>query len=118
MEKRGKPTYVARERRGELLELFQVASNIHLAILVEQHAQQRLRPARILDGLRGEEDVVVGAIVEAAVLRRRRRLLARWVPEEEDDAVDRPIRARASDFVLGVPVVLMQRCAVGKWWAS
>jgi hypothetical protein len=58
--------------------------------LVEQDAEQGLRAAGVLDGLRGEEEALRGIFVEGAV----ERLVAGVVGcvggelEEEDDAVD------------------------------
>jgi hypothetical protein len=56
------------------------------ALGVEQQRQQRLRSARVLDGLLGEEDAVRGVVVEGAV-REAAVEVGAGDFEEEDDAV-------------------------------
>jgi hypothetical protein len=80
----------------KLLELLQIFAYLHLAILVQQHAQQGLRAARVLYCLRGKEDVARRIMVEATVLWCVGTRLAGGVLEEEYNAVD---LAEASEFV-------------------
>jgi len=80
------------QNHGEFLEVAEVGANVDLAglVLVEQHGQQSLRAARILDRLCGEEEVLCRVVVECAV----ERLVCGGIGavcrilEEEDDAVD------------------------------
>jgi hypothetical protein len=81
---------------GEFLELLQIFSYLHLAILVQQNTQQSLRAARILYCLRGKEDVVCRIMVEATVFWCVGPRFACRVLEEEYDAVD---LSEASEFV-------------------
>jgi hypothetical protein len=81
--------HVLGKRSRELLEVPQRPANVHRAIVIQQHAEQRLCAARILDRLRGEEVFIGRAVVKRAVLRPvLGPLLARRVLEQEDDAVD------------------------------
>lgn len=91
---------LGRQDHCELLEIPQLVAHVDEAglgalrrrrvRLVQQHAEQCLCPARVLDRLRGEEDVLARLVVECAV----ERLVARPVGrvrgelEEKDDAVD------------------------------
>lgn len=84
----GRVAHLGREFLRELLEFLQVLAYLDFAVLVEQHAEQRLRAARVLDRLRSEEDVIRGLVVEGPILGRVRASLARRIFEEEYDAVD------------------------------
>lgn len=81
-------THLGRELARKLLELLQLPADLDLALLVQQHRNQRLCAARVLDRLRREEEPVRRLVVEGAVFRDVGGLLARRVLEEEDDAVD------------------------------
>ncbi|KAF7554478.1 hypothetical protein G7046_g6804 [Stylonectria norvegica] len=65
-------------------------ADVDVGRLVEQHAEEGLRGAGVLDRLRGEEDVLGGRLVEGAVEGAAGRgvRLVGWVFEEEDDAVE------------------------------
>jgi hypothetical protein len=89
-------TYVCREARGEFLELPQVWSNVDVsifraAVLVQEHAQQRLCTASILNSLRREPHILLALSfysgkVEFTIQRFIfLGLLASRVFEEEDD---------------------------------
>lgn len=89
------------QRDGELAEVAKLVADVDLpgftllrdgrVGLVEEHAQQRLRAARVLDRLVREEEPLAGVVVEDAVfgLVGAPVGLVRGVLEEEDDAVDR-----------------------------
>lgn len=87
---------VRREPRREVLERAQLAADVdgrRVAggrVLVEDHREDGLRAAGVLDRLGREEEVCAGVGVVRAVLRgcARGRRVAQ-VFEEEDDAVDR-----------------------------
>lgn len=81
-------THLWRKVARKLLEVLQLLANVDFALLVQQHRDQRLCAARILDRLRGEEELVCRLVVVRPVLGHVGRLLARGVLEEEDDAVD------------------------------
>lgn len=81
-------THLWRELAREVLELLELLANVDLALLVQQHRDQRLSAACILDCLGCEEELVGGVVVVFAVVGSVGRLLARRVLEEKDDAVD------------------------------
>lgn len=86
----GLTTELGRQHHSKLSKLAQLLANLDVVRLVEQHTQQRLRGARILDRLGGEKDVLRGRVVKGAVagaLGCRIGLVGR-VLEQEDDAVD------------------------------
>ena len=91
---------LGRQGDGELAEVAKLVADVDVprvalprdgrVRLVEEHAQERLCAARILDGLVGKEEALAGVVVEGAVegLVGASVWLVRRVLEEEDDAVD------------------------------
>lgn len=87
---------VGGEARGEFLERGQLGSDVdghgrrRGGVLVEDHGEDGLRAAGVLDRLPGEEDAVVGRVLVIGAVRRGGRVarLASNPLEEEDDAVD------------------------------
>lgn len=75
---------------GELAKVAQLLADLDIGRLVEEHAEEGLGGAGVLDGLGGEEDVLRGGVVEGAVARAVGRCvgLVGRVLEEEDDAID------------------------------
>lgn len=85
------PAELGRQLNGKLAKVAHRAANVHaLGRLVQQDRQQRLRRARVLDGLHGEEDALRGVVVKGAVEGPRGRCvgLVGRVFEEEDDAIE------------------------------
>lgn len=97
-------TYVGRESSGELLKLPQLRPDVDLVLLVQQDGEERLRAARVLDGLGREEHVLGSGFVILAVQRCAARrlllflqlplLLACGVFEEKNDAIHRAVRGQ------------------------
>lgn len=76
---------------GEVAEITERSTNIDTGGgLVEEHAEEGLRGAGILDGLGSEEDGACGVVVEGAVEGAVDGGVGAvgWVLEEEDDAVE------------------------------
>jgi hypothetical protein len=81
-------TYIRRKVSRKLLELLQFLADLHLLFPVEQERDYGLCTARILYGLRREEQVVRRFMVVGAVFGRVASCLSGGIFEEEDDAVD------------------------------
>ena len=64
-------THLGRKPVSEIRKLPQLISHIDpsLSGLIQQHRQQRLRPACVLDRLRRKEEIVGSSVVEGTVLR-------------------------------------------------
>lgn len=79
-----------RKLDSELPEVAQLFTNIDILILVQQHAQQRLGSACILNRLRGEEHAGARIVVERPVLGCAGCVgRVGGVFEEKDEAVER-----------------------------
>lgn len=84
-----------RQHHGKVAEVLELRADFHVvvavaAVLVEEHAEEGLRRACVLDRLRGEEDALRGVVVKGPVLRALDAgvgLVGR-VLEEEDYAVE------------------------------
>lgn len=63
-----------------------------MILLVQKHGKQSLRPASVLNRLRGEEKLLRGVIVEVPVFWSIIGLFRGRIFEEEDDAVDRTVQ--------------------------
>lgn len=94
---------LGRQHHGEVAKVAQLLANVDLvavvvgggvgvgvARLVQQHTEQRLRGARILYRLRGEEELFRGGLIEFTVEGPVGCgvWLVGWVFEEKDDTVD------------------------------
>lgn len=83
---------LGRQDHGEVAEVFHLRANVDLVVgrLVHEHAEQGLRGACVLDGLRSEEDALRGIVVKGAVEWAVSRGVGPvgWELEEEDDAVE------------------------------
>lgn len=81
---------LGRQHHGEFAEIGQRLAHVDVCGAVEQHAEEGLGGARVLDRLRGEEDGLGGVTVELAVEGPVGSGvgLVRRVLEEEDDAVN------------------------------
>lgn len=75
---------------GEVFEFFERGADVDFVVLVQEHGEQRLGAAGVLDGLRGEEDLFCGGGVGRAVggdFGLFLCVVAGQVFEEEDQAV-------------------------------
>ena len=85
-------TYVGRKGSREFLELAKLWSNLYLILLVQQHRQQSLCPAGILNCLGCEEEIFGSFEIKAAILWCLAGFLAGWVLEQEDHSIDGAVR--------------------------